>query len=390
MNARARMPEMDFDQSPFLVIWETTRACDLACLHCRAEAIPGRDRGELTTGEAFGLMDRVRQFGKPLFVLTGGDPMKRPDVLDVVRYGVDIGLRMGMTPSGTPLMTPEVVADLNQAGLARLAMSLDGSSRELHDRFRGVEGTYDKTVDILAAARSLGLSTQVNTSVGPHNLDDLPRMVRLLEELEIDLWSVFFIVPTGRARPGEMASAEEFEAVFHTMYDLSKTVSFDIKSTAAPQYRRVVIQRQVEERREGKREGTPDPITSGPGFHLGNGMARARGVNDGNGFVFVDHRGEIFPSGFLPKSAGNVRSDDLADVYRYHPLFRHLRDPEALKGKCGACEFKKVCGGSRARAYAMTGDPLEADPFCAYQPVRWRRLPTVTNGGNRPFPDDAA
>ena len=377
MSARPNMPEMDFDRSPFLVIWETTRACDLACVHCRAEAISQRDRAELSTGEAFALMDQVRSFGKPLFVLTGGDPMKRPDVLDVVHYGVDIGLRMGMTPSGTPLMTPRTVEELKDAGLARLAMSLDGSNREIHDRFRGVEGTFDKTVEILEAARGLGLSTQVNTSVGPHNLEDVPRMVELLEELEISLWSVFLIVPTGRARPGEMASAEEFEEVFHTMYDLSKTVSFDIKSTAAPQYRRVTIQRQVAERRAGERDGAPDPLTAGPGFHLGNGMARARGVNDGNGFVFVDHRGEIFPSGFLPLSGGNVRTDDLVEVYRHHELFQRLRDPEALKGKCGACEFKKVCGGSRARAYAMTGDPLEADPFCVHQPARWRRLPMV-------------
>lgn len=366
--------EVDFGRAPFLVIWETTRACDLACRHCRAEAIPERDPRELTTGEARRLMDRVRAFGRPLFVLTGGDPLKRPDMVEVVGYGASIGLRMAMTPSGTPLMTAATLRRLRDAGLARLAVSLDGSTPAIHDAFRGVRGSWDWTIQMLRAARELDLSTQVNTTVTRLNLADFDALYRLMTELEISLWSVFFLVPTGRARPGDLASADEFEAVFERMYELSTEAGFDIKGTAAPQYRRVILQRQVEERRAGEREGRPEPLTAGLGFSLADGVGRAKGVNDGDGFVFVSHTGEIFPSGFLPVSAGNVRSDDLVRVYRESSLFRELRDRERLKGKCGVCEYRAVCGGSRARAYAVTGDWLESEPFCAHVPARWRRM----------------
>lgn len=371
---RPRIPEVDFDRSPFLVIWETTRACELACLHCRAEAHPHRDPDELGTEEAKRLMDRVRAFGRPLFVLTGGDPLQRPDVVELVEYGTSIGLRVAMTPSGTPRMTQEVIRRLRDAGLARLAVSLDGSTAEVHDRFRGVPGSFDWTVRMIRAARELGLSTQVNTTVSRHNLDDFDGLVALMEGLGISLWSVFFLVPTGRARPEDIASPGEFEWVFHRMYDLSRTAPFDVKSTAAPHYRRVVLQRQVAERRAGERAGAPEPLTAGLGFSLADGVGRARGVNDGNGFVFVSHTGEIQPSGFLPLSAGNVRTHDLVEVYRDAPLFRSLRDPGRLKGKCGVCEYREVCGGSRARAYALTGDPLEAEPFCTHVPARWARM----------------
>lgn len=369
--SRGRLGRVDFDQSPFLVIWETTRACDLVCKHCRAEAVPSRDPRELSTSEAMRLMDELCRFGRPLFVLTGGDPLKRPDVVELVEYGTRQGLRVAMTPSGTPLMTPEVLARLRRAGLSRLAISLDGSTAAIHDSFRGVDGSYRWTLAMLREARAIGLSTQVNTTVGWHNLEDFDALYALMEELEISLWSVFFLVPTGRARAEDVASAEAFEEVFHTMYDLSRRASFDIKSTAAPQYRRVVVQRQVEERREGSRSGAPDPIQAGLGFSLADGIGRARGVNDGDGFVFISHTGEIMPSGFLPISAGNIRRDDLVDVYRSSALFRQLRDRDQLKGKCGVCEYRVICGGSRARAFAVTGDWMEADPFCAHIPRRW-------------------
>ena len=370
---RPPLAEADFARAPYLVIWETTQACALACVHCRAEARPHRDTGELTTDEARRMMERVRAFGRPLFVLTGGDPLERPDVVDLVRYGTELGLRVAMTPSGTPRMTPEVIADLKDAGLARLAVSLDGSRPEIHDAFRGVSGSFAWSVRMLLAARALGLPTQVNTTVTRHNLDDFDGLAELMTSLDIALWSVFFLVPTGRARPEDVASADEFERVFHRMYDLSRTAPFDIKSTAAPQYRRLVLQRQVAERRAGGRSAAPSPLTAGPGFTLAGGADRARGVNDGNGFLFIGHRGDIMPSGFLPLSAGNVRTDDLVQVYRDSPLFRALRDADRLKGKCGVCEYRTVCGGSRARAYALTGDPLEAEPFCAHVPAAYQR-----------------
>jgi radical SAM protein len=365
---------VDFDRSPFLVIWETTQACDLACLHCRAEARPERDAGELSTAEAKRLMEAVRGFGRPLFVLTGGDPLKRPDTVELVEHGARLGLRMGMTPSGTPLMTPEVLRRLRGAGLSRLAVSLDGSTAAVHDAFRGVAGSYDWTLRMLREAGALGLSTQINTTVSRHNLDDFEGLATLMEGLGISLWSVFFLVPTGRARREDIAGPEDFERVFHRMYDLSRTAPFDVKSTAAPQYRRVILQRQVAERRAGERGAAPEALTAGVGFSLADGVGRAKGVNDGNGFLFVSHTGENYPSGFLPLSAGNVRSDDVVEVYRGHPLFRSLRDPDRLKGKCGVCEYREVCGGSRARAYALTGDLLEAEPFCTHVPARYARM----------------
>jgi AdoMet-dependent heme synthase len=374
MDDRPRIPDVDFDRSPFLVIWETTQACDLACLHCRAEARSCRDLQELSTLEAMALMNDVRRFGRCLFVLTGGDPAKRPDLVDLVRHGARIGLRMGLTPSGTPLVTRDLIHELRDVGLSRLAISLDGSTPGIHDRFRGVHGSFARTLEILRDAGDAGLSTQVNTTVSRHNLDDFDRLVELMESLEISLWSVFFLVPTGRAKPEEIASPEDFEDVFHRMYDLSLRASFDVKSTAAPHFRRVILQRQVEERRAGQRAGAPSPLSDGIGFSLPDGVGRAKGVNDGNGFVFVSHRGEIFPSGFLPCATGNVRTDDIVEVYREHELFRALRDPDRLEGKCGVCEYRTVCGGSRARAWALTGDPLEADPFCVHVPARYQKL----------------
>ncbi len=367
------LDDVDFAQAPFVVIWETTRACDLACRHCRACAIPRRHPNELTTAEAKRLMEDVRRFGRPLFILTGGDPLKRPDVVELVAHGAGLGLRMALTPSGTPLMTREVLLRLRDAGLARLAVSLDGSTAEIHDAFRGVVGSYDWTLRMLRAARELGLSTQVNTTVSAYNVDDFDALCTLMADLGITMWSVFFVVPTGRARPTDLASAEAFEAVFHKMYDLSQTAPFDIKSTAAPQYRRVILQRQAAERRAGRRAEAPVPLTAGVGFSLADGVGRAKGVNDGDGFLFVSHTGKIFPSGFLPVSAGNVRTDDVVDVYRRSPLFVALRDRSRLKGKCGACEYREICGGSRARAYALTGDWLESDPLCIHVPARWRQ-----------------
>jgi AdoMet-dependent heme synthase len=382
---RPDLAAADFSQSPYLVIWEVTRACDLACKHCRAEAVTSRNPLELTTAQGRRLMDDVRGFGRPLFVLTGGDPLKRPDVVELVEYGASIGLRMAMTPSGTPLMTVPVLRQLRAAGLSRLAVSLDGSTAAIHDTFRGVDGSFDWTLRMLEAARDIGLTTQVNTTVSLHNLHDFDALCELMTRLGITLWSVFFLVPTGRAQHGDVASAAEFESVFQRMYDLSQTAPFDIKSTAAPQYRRVIMQRQVAERRAGERSAAPSALTAGIGFSLADGVGRSKGVNDGDGFVFVNHVGAIYPSGFLPLAAGNVRRDSVVDVYRNSPLFTALRDRSRLKGKCGVCEYRDVCGGSRARAYAVTGDYLESEPFCAHIPARYRRL--VEQGAAEPVED---
>jgi AdoMet-dependent heme synthase len=373
---------LDFDRAPFLVIWETTQACDLACKHCRAEAQPDRHPDELTTEEARRLLEDVRRFGQIIFVFSGGDALKRPDIVELVRYGAELGLRMAITPATTPLATREKLQELKDAGLSRLAVSLDGSHAGIHDEFRQVSGSFDHGLRILRTSREIGLSTQVNTVVARHNLDDFDDLCSLMTELGIVFWEVFFLVPMGRAKPEDVASAEEFEHVFHRLYDLSKTAPFDIKATAAPQYSRVVLQRKAEERRAGSRDEASDVLTDGASHSDRDGIGRARNVNDGDGFLFVSHTGDIFPSGFLPVRAGNIRTHDLTEVYRESEPFQRLRDRGGFKGKCGVCEYLKICGGSRARAYAVTEDYLEAEPFCAFVPKRWQQM--VDSGDAEP------
>ena len=373
-HGRSGIADFDFAQSPFVVIWETTRACALACRHCRAEAVPGRHPFELSTEEAKDMLRRVREFGRVVFVLSGGDCLQREDVYDLIEYGASLGLRMAATPATTDLATPEAIRRLQAAGISRLAVSLDGSCPEIHDDFRRVEGSFACGVRILETCRSIGLSTQVNTVIGRHNVDDFDALAGLMTRLGIVFWEVFFLVPVGRAKPEDLASAEEFEAIFHKMYDLSRTAPFDVKATAAPQYSRVILQRQAAERAAGERTAAPDTMTSGVMFSLSDGIGRARSVNDGDGFMFISHLGEIMPSGFLPIAAGNVRTHNLVDVYRDATLFRQLRDRSLRKGKCGVCEYLAVCGGSRARAYGVTGDFLDSEPCCAHVPKLYRRM----------------
>jgi radical SAM protein len=365
--------KLDFNEKPYIVIWETTQACDLACVHCRACAQPQRNPFELSTAEAKSLIDQIAEMKVPVFVLTGGDPLKRPDIHELVQYAHQRGVHTSMTPSATPLLTREAIARLKEDGLARLAVSLDGSTAVIHDAFRRVPGSYQWTLDAIRWARELGLPVQINTTITRRNLDDFASMVRLLETLDIVLWSVFFLVPTGRGQTADLITAEEFEMLFEKLYQTSARVKFDIKTTEAQHYRRFLLQRRADERRQGA--GTVRAsVPAAPAFPAalgGDGIARApRGLNDGKGFVFVSHVGEVFPSGFLPLAAGNIRQQRLADLYRDSPLFRALRDTSQLKGKCGVCEFKDICGGSRARAYALTGNLMAEEPCCVYQPGR--------------------
>jgi AdoMet-dependent heme synthase len=358
-------PNLDFDQRPFIVIWETTQACDLSCLHCRACAQPVRSALELNTDEAKLLIDEVAALEVPVFVLTGGDPLKRPDVFELVQYTHDRGVRISLTPSATPLLTRDAIVRLKECGLARLAISLDGPTAEIHDRFRRVPGSYNWTLDAVRWAREIGLPVQINTTITRHNLEYIDSTIALLETLDIVLWSVFFLVPTGRGSNIDLISAAEFEQVFEKLYQTSQRVTFDIKSTEAQHYRRFLLQRRTEKKRKG------DVTSSSPmiGTSTPDGIGRARrGINDGKGFVFISHLGEVFPSGFLPISAGNVRTQSLAELYRHSPLFVGLRDTANLKGKCGVCEFREVCGGSRARSYALTGDIFAEEPCCVWEP----------------------
>jgi len=358
---------LDFDERPFVAIWETTQACDLACVHCRACAQPARNPFELSTEEAKRLIDEIAAMEVPVFVLTGGDPLKRPDIVELVRHAKNNGVRISLTPSATPLLTREAIAQLRDAGLARLAISLDGPTPEIHDAFRKVPGSYQWTLDAVRWAHELNLPVQINTTITRHNLQYLDDMIRLMEQLGIVLWSVFFLVPTGRGSDIDLISAEEFEYVFAKLYETSRRVLFDIKSTEAQHYRRYLLQRRTELRRQGATP--PDKLPHFIGVSTPDGIGRARkGINDGKGFVFISHMGEVYPSGFLPISGGNIREKSLADIYRNSPLFVSLRRSENLEGKCGQCEFKELCGGSRARAYALTGELFAEEPCCVYFP----------------------
>jgi len=359
-----RMVHADFNLAPFTIAWEVTRACAFACKHCRADAQHQRDPRELTTEESYQLIDRLAEFGSPILIFTGGDPMMRRDLFDLIAYASEKGLRCSLTPTATALPTTERLQKAKEAGIKRIALSLDAPTPEVHDEFRQVKGSWARTMRILKNAKKVGISVQVNTTVTTFNVDILPDMVPFIKDVDAVQWSVFFLVPTGRAQAKWLISPAEHERIFNWLYDLSQEAPFDIKATAAPMYRRVAIERKKAEAGDGQ------PVTfQGAGFQYADGLHRpTKGVNDGNGFLFISHIGEIMPSGFLPLNAGNVRSDDVVEVYRNHPVFRELRDPEKLKGKCLICEYRDVCGGQRGRAYGVTGDYLAPDPSCVYEP----------------------
>jgi radical SAM protein len=345
---------IDTDDRPFVLIWELTQACELACKHCRAEAEPHRHPDELTTEEAKALLDEAAAFGDgQLVVLSGGDPLARNDVTELVDYGTDQRLRMTMTPSGTNSLTPEKIQALADAGLRRMAVSIDGASAASHDEFRQETGSFEQTVEAARAAQEAGLPLQINTTVCRETVEELPALRDLVADLGAVLWSVFFLVPVGRGAVLDPISPDRAERVMEWLCEIQDGTPFGIKTTEAPHYRRVALQQQA------------DSEDSGP---ASDGIGRRTGITAGDGFAFVSHTGELFPSGFLPESAGNVREASLVDLYRDSELFRRLRDPDALEGKCGACPYRNVCGGSRSRAYAHTGDPLESDPLCAFVP----------------------
>ncbi len=337
-----RPPAVDLAAAPITVAWELTRACPLRCLHCRAEAIPHRAPEELDTEEGQALIDQVADLGTRVLVLTGGDPLARPDLFTLIAHAAGRGLHVGLSPSVTGRLTTQALRRARDAGASSVHLSLDGASAATHDGLRGVRGSFDRTHVAMAAVRDLGLPLQVGTTVTRQTAADLPRLFEQLHGLA-SMWSLFFLVPTGRAQARDLLDADEHEQVLVWLARSAERTPFGVRTTAAPAYRRVRAQ-------------------------LGLAAPPAASANDGKGFCFVSHTGEVHPSGFLPLAAGNVRTHSLAACYRDSALFRALRDPARLRGKCGACEYRTACGGSRARAYALTGDPLDADPSCAYQP----------------------
>lgn len=369
---------IDFNVSPFVAIWETTRACDLSCVHCRAAAQSRRSQFELTTEEGFRLIDDIAKLNPKVFVLTGGDPLKREDVYDTIAYAKSVGLEPSVTPSATPLLTPEAIRRMKEHGVTRLAISLDHYNQRDHDEFRRVPGSFDLTIRAIEAARDNQIPVQINSTVSKRTAADMPKLAELLSKYEnIVMWSVFFLVPTGRAKSGDMILPEEVETLFADLYSISKNVRFNVRTTEAMHYRRYVLQQMV-----GATDPLIDPNTGlidastvfmhqrpiGVQMQTGAITRAPKGVNEAKGFVFISHIGDVFPSGFLPMKAGNVKKESIVDIYRTSELFTSLRDNRNLKGKCGVCEFRELCGGSRSRAWSLTGDIFESDPTCTYQP----------------------
>jgi AdoMet-dependent heme synthase len=349
-------PRLTFDRAPRRIYWEVTRACDLACRHCRAEAVPWRHPLELNHAQALRLLRDLARFGDPLphLVLTGGDPLKRPDLFELIATARSIGLPVAVSPSATPLVTPETMRQLKAAGVEAISLSIDGSSPEKHDAFRGIPGTFARTVDAARAAVAADLPMQINTLVAENTLDDLPAIYLLTSRLGAARWSLFFLVTVGRGEVLQPIAPAQCEELMRWVLQLPPGKPI-VTTTEAPHYRRIVIE-----------SGTKG---------AGHGGGHAAGIRDGNGIMFISHTGDVSPSGFLPVNVGNVRTTDPVTLYRETALFRTLRSPDNFGGRCGVCEFRWQCGGSRARAYAATGDALAEDPLCRHVPRALRAEP---------------
>ncbi|HEY5212405.1 MAG TPA: TIGR04053 family radical SAM/SPASM domain-containing protein [Acidobacteriaceae bacterium] len=349
----------DYSRNPMLVYWEMTQACGLACRHCRAEAVSTAHPDELTYEEGKKLLHQIAAFDKPSphLVFTGGDPLRRADLFDLIDEARALGINVSITPSATADLTIEVLAKLKAHGIDSFGLSLDGSTAARHEAVRGVEGCFDWTIAAAKAAATLGVPIQINTLVSEETVDDLPAVYELLKkEFPVMRWSLFFLIEVGRGKVLQPISSERGEQLMNWIYDLSRTAPFAVATTEAPSYRRVALSRM---RQAGMAAAEIERSTVYRGF----------GIRDGHGIMFISNQGDICPAGFLPLAMGNVRHDQLVDVYRNAPMFQALHNPNLFKGKCGRCEYRVLCGGSRARSFAATGDPLASDPFCHYEPA---------------------
>ena len=380
-----------------LVFWETTKACNLTCRHCRA--VPQRKVGptELTTNRAFDLIDAIAEVAKPVFVLSGGEPLFRPDLFDIADYGVQSGFRMALATNGT-LVNARVAARIADAGFSRVAISIDGADQDTHDRFRGLPGSHALAVRGIRHLRDEGVSVQINSTIAKHNVQEVPRLLDLALELGADALHLFMLVPVGcglEIAPTEMLPADEYERVLRWFDEQSKSCPIDLKATCAPHYYRIRAQRLEDERSRGDFSGTfiapgtkakaapqvmGHPGPGGPGAHPGGHpggqalSAMTRGCLAGTSVCFVSNEGAVYPCGYLPVSAGDTRVQRFADIWNNSTVFQQLRNPEAYDGKCGDCRYVSICGGCRARAYAATGCFLAEEPFCTYRPDQDQRV----------------
>ncbi|MCP5119951.1 MAG: TIGR04053 family radical SAM/SPASM domain-containing protein, partial [bacterium] len=347
----------DYSQTPLNVYWEMTQACSLACRHCRAEAVPEPHPSELTFRQGVEFLQQILDFGDPLpqLILTGGDPLARKDLYELIDEARRLGIGVSITPAATEALTRDVLVKLKEHSVEGLGLSLDGSTAARHDAIRGIPGTFDRTIQAIRWAQELEMPLQVNTLASAETAEDIPAVYEALKPYGVTRWSTFFLISVGRGTVLQPLSAAEAEKLMGWIFETSRTAPFIVATTEAPSYRRVALERM---RAEGK---TGEEIKR-------SGVYRGFGIRDGHGIVFVSHTGEICPAGFLPLVVGNVLENRLADVYRNAPVFQSLHDPTQLEDRCGLCEYSALCGGSRARAYAATGNPLATDPLCEYEP----------------------
>ncbi len=340
---------------PRLIAWELTNACNLACIHCRASAVKYPAPDELSTAEAKHFIDELVEY-KPILILTGGEPLLRRDVYDIAGYASKKGMRVVFATNGT-LLTPEIASKLKMAGIQRVSISIDGSSTKTHDAFRGEPGAFDAALHGIKIVRNEGIGFQINTTITKSNLAEIPGIYDLAFKLKAQALHIFLLVPTGRGEEieSEEILPDEYERVLNWFYDKSRDKSIQLKATCAPQYFRIMRQR-------AKAEGITKET---------HGLeAMTKGCLGGLGFCFVSSKGDVYPCGYLPVRAGNIRKQPFRMIWERSEVFNELRDPGKLKGKCGVCEYRMVCGGCRARAYASTGDYLDEEPYCVYVPVR--------------------
>lgn len=364
---------IDYNENPYIVIWEVTRACQLKCVHCRADAQLKPDPNELSNEEGFKLIDQIYEMNNPMLVFTGGDCMMREDLFELADYAVKKGMRVSMTPSATDNVTKERMKQAKEVGLSRWGFSLDAPTPEIHDHFRGTPGSFDLTLEKIKYLNELEMPLQINTVISRYNYDHLEQMAELVKDLKAVMWYIFLLVPTGRGQQDACLTPVEHEKVFRWLYELGKTAPYDIKTTAAQHYRRVVLQEKVREHKLDKDTIRYEDTITFDQESIIDGLKRApKGVNDGNGFIFISHTGDVLPSGLLPIKLGNVRETPLKEIYRESPILKELRNPDLYKGKCGVCEYRFICGGSRSRTYAVKGDYLESEPYCVYIPTALR------------------
>ena len=363
----------DYSEAPIFVCWETTKACLLTCRHCRAKAIRNRQSGELNTAQALRLIDQLVEFGEPYpaLLLTGGDPLERCDFFELIQYAKNTGIYVAVAASVTPRLNETSILRMKDLGVDIMSVSLDGALPKTHDRLRGIRGTWKTTIDVLRLSRELGLRSQVNTTIMQSNINELADIFHISKANGAVAWEVFFLIRTGRGASLESLGASECEEVMNFLYDAA-LYGIPVRTAEGPSFRRVRVERETGREPSGgiylkltgrlrMLEGEPG---SSPAFKLAH-------TADGRGILFVGHQGEVYPSGFLPVECGRVPRDNLLEIYRYHPLFRALRDPASLKGRCGCCEYKSVCGGSRSRAFAEMNDAFEEDSICPYVPANY-------------------